>query len=133
MQMKHHLLSWDQRRTLRERLNERAALLRAELRDGLHAGGANEAFGMANRRDEVDDEALADLQSGLDVAAAERDAAELAQVMEALARIDSTGFGKCADCGVPIAWARLVAQPQARHCLRCASARERGGAAAANF
>ena len=96
MQMKHHLLSWDQRRTLRERLNARAAALRAPL-----------------------DETRCD--------------DELAEVLGAIARVDGEDFGRCADCGVPIAWARLMAQPLSRHCLRCASARERGGAAAANF
>jgi DnaK suppressor protein len=44
---------------------------------------------------------------------------ELGQASEALARIDSEGYGYCIDCGVGIAIGRLMAEPFAMHCMRC--------------
>jgi RNA polymerase-binding transcription factor DksA len=124
MPLRPHLLSWEQRRVLRERLGARAAALRGELRCAFHQPDAPGAFALPDRRAETDDEALAELQSALDTAGAARDAQELAEVFAALERVDSPGFGRCAECGAPIAWARLLAQPQASHCIRCAVARE---------
>jgi len=42
----------------------------------------------------------------------------------ALQRIDSGEFGYCPQCGEPIAFARLQAQPFASLCLDCQSASE---------
>ena len=42
-----------------------------------------------------------------------------AQVTEALARIESGDYGRCADCGQPIPAARLRALPFALRCLAC--------------
>ena len=46
----------------------------------------------------------------------------LADVDEALLRAAAGDYGTCADCGGPIAPERLAARPQARTCIRCASA-----------
>ena len=46
----------------------------------------------------------------------------LAEVTEALDRIDYGTFGLCTECGRPIAKARLDALPYARQCIRCARA-----------
>jgi DnaK suppressor protein len=42
----------------------------------------------------------------------------------ALRRIDDDSYGDCLECGEPIAYARLQAQPFARLCIDCQSARE---------
>ncbi len=118
-------LNTAQRETLRLRLNERAGALRREIADVLHDSGARAALGLPNHREEIDDEALAELETGLEIAGVERDAAELNAVLEALARIDAREYGLCADCGAPIAYERLLAQPQATRCVRCESERER--------
>ena len=44
----------------------------------------------------------------------------------ALRRIDDASYGDCLECGEPIAYARLQAQPFASLCIDCQSARETG-------
>jgi DnaK suppressor protein len=44
----------------------------------------------------------------------------LADVDEALARAEAGDYGRCTDCGQPIAAERLAARPQARTCISCA-------------
>ena len=109
------------RNILRKRLEVRAAQLRGEVGAALHAP---EGLGLPNHRAEVDDDAVADLETSLDVASVERDARELEEVGAALARIDGPGFGLCASCGKSIAWERLLAQPQATRCVRCEASAE---------
>ncbi len=46
----------------------------------------------------------------------------LAEVRQALTRLDTGTFGRCAGCGRLIGKARLKAVPYARRCIRCASA-----------
>lgn len=45
---------------------------------------------------------------------------ELAKVNAALGRLDSGGFGVCADCGGEISEERLQAYPYAEQCIDCA-------------
>jgi len=52
-------------------------------------------------------------------AAVLREGRERADIDAALARLETAGFGACAGCGAPIAWDRLVARPEVRHCTRC--------------
>jgi DnaK suppressor protein len=125
--MQRTYLEPDQRATLRARLGARAAQLGREIEAALHGSGAREARGLPNHGAEVDDDAVADLETGLDVASVERDARELDEVNAALARIDQPSFGACAECGEPISWPRLCAQPQARRCIACESVAEKRG------
>ncbi|HSN21614.1 MAG TPA: TraR/DksA family transcriptional regulator, partial [Usitatibacter sp.] len=118
-------LNQAQRETLRTRLSERARVLRAEIAEALHASATPAQLGLPDRRAEPGDEPVTDLESGIELAGVERDAAELNAVMEALARIDAGHYGKCADCGAPIAYERLLAQPQAARCIRCETERDR--------
>ena len=111
--------------TLRKRLEARAAQLRSEVDAALHAPDARQALGLPNHRTEVDDDAVADLETSLDIASVERDTRELEEVSAALARIDGPSFGLCADCAEPIAWERLLAQPQAKRCLECMALAEK--------
>jgi DnaK suppressor protein len=46
--------------------------------------------------------------------------ARLADVDAALARAAAGNYGRCAECGRPIAPERLAARPQARTCIDCA-------------
>lgn len=48
---------------------------------------------------------------------AERDHTLLAQIDEALSRIQEGSFGDCEYCGEPIAERRLEVQPWARYCV----------------
>ena len=45
----------------------------------------------------------------------------LADVDAALARAAAGDYGRCAECGQPIAAERLAARPHARTCITCAS------------
>jgi len=47
----------------------------------------------------------------------------LAEVENALDKIERGTYGNCEDCGKPIAAARLEAKPAARYCIDCASKR----------
>jgi DnaK suppressor protein len=51
----------------------------------------------------------------------------LGEVHEALSRIDAGTFGRCEECGEPIARQRLQALPYTRHCIQCARALEDRG------
>lgn len=48
---------------------------------------------------------------------------QLEDTEAALRRLDDGSYGLCAECGQPIAPARLEALPSARHCLPCQKAR----------
>ena len=57
----------------------------------------------------------------------ENEQGTLEQVNEALGRIDAGKFGRCVECGEPIAKPRLQAMPYTRHCIQCARKLENGG------
>lgn len=46
---------------------------------------------------------------------------EIAQIKDAIARIDSGHYGICQSCGEPIAEARLKVLPYSDLCIKCAS------------
>lgn len=117
-------LTTAQRETLRRQLTERSAVLRGEIAEALHHSAAPAALGVGDHA-EVGDEAEADLESSIELAGMERDAQELNGVLEALALMENGRYGMCADCGAPIAYERLLAQPQAPRCIRCETERER--------
>lgn len=49
----------------------------------------------------------------------------LAEIDQALARMDNGGYGLCTSCGKPISHERLEALPQAQQCLDCRREAER--------
>lgn len=102
--------------SLRAKLESRGKALRAEVAAALHSEGA--ALAIPNHVREADD-AVADLETDIEVASVARDATELDAIEFALAHIDTAGFGLCMDCGQPIARERLFAEPSARRCLAC--------------
>ena len=56
----------------------------------------------------------------------ENEQATLDQVQTALARIEAGTFGRCDECGEPIAKPRLQALPYTKHCIQCARKLENG-------
>jgi DnaK suppressor protein len=132
MPLRNHRLSWDQRKVLHERLQQRASLLRADLSHALHPPGSP-TLGLAAPRETSDDDAVGDLQSTLEVAGVQRDAEELREIDAALGRLETGAFGACIDCGAPIAWDRLLARPQVQRCTRCQAGAERGRTTAASL
>ena len=114
----------EQRRVLREKLQKRALALRAEIEEALRKADTDEAMHLANHIEEIDDQAVADLETSLDIAALERDVQELRAVEAALRHLDSADFGRCPDCGEAIPYARLMAEPTATRCVGCQAAVE---------
>lgn len=119
-----HLTAWH-REILRSRMVQRARALRDEIAAVLHDGETRTALGLPGSPPEVGDEAESDLEGGIAVASVERDAAELNALTEALARLEEGRYGLCSECGAPIVWERLMAQPQATRCVRCENENER--------
>jgi RNA polymerase-binding transcription factor DksA len=114
-----------QRETLRLRLNARSGVLREEIARALHGSSSSVELAIPVGRPERGDEAVEDLEAGIAIAGVERDADELNAILEALARMESGRYGLCDDCRAPIAYERLLAQPQASRCMRCETERER--------
>ena len=108
-------------------LNEREQALRERLDTRAHGAEAGAASGTlsvahdaasaedADVRNELNDDAFAEIQ------VADR---ELAQVRQALDRIDQGGYGECIDCGDPIPEERLQVEPWALRDIKCQEAYE---------
>lgn len=103
----------------REMLLRRRDTLRALLRDsGAHAR-ALRTEGMAPERV---DRASALEESRRAALLGQQEARELEEVERALGRIAQGRFGTCEACGRAVGRQRLLAVPEARHCLGCSSA-----------
>ena len=113
-----------ERRELEEKLRKRQRELRAEIASHLNNQDDPDLVGMRNRMEETDDWAMADAMANMDIASVSHDMAELATVESALARLRDGDYGECADCGVTIPVARLVAYPAASRCVSCQEAAE---------
>ena len=100
-------------------LEERRAALRAEMKAQMQGSGDERVVGLRNRLDETDDWAVADSLAELDIAGLRHALRELMDVDAALARMRGGTYGECADCGEPIAPARLAAYPTATRCIEC--------------
>jgi RNA polymerase-binding protein DksA len=112
-------LSDRQRDELKERLANRRQALRAEVQRELANSDDPRVTGFMNQLAATEDWVLADILTDLDIATVTRDVAELAEVEAALVRIANGSYGTCSDCGEPIGWPRLNAQPMADRCIAC--------------
>jgi DnaK suppressor protein len=65
-----------------------------------------------------------DIQDDIELALIQMRAETLAQVNEALRRLDAGAYGQCIECGEPIGEARLRALPFAVRCKECEEVRE---------
>lgn len=72
--------------------------------------------------DEQEDKIVERLEDEVLSALSDGDHTEVARIDAALARIADGSYGTCAECGEPIARARLEAQPEAVLCISCATA-----------
>ncbi len=104
-----------------EELREYRRLLEAQLAElGHHHDAAVHVI--VDGREELPDptdRATQETELEAELRMAERDELLVAQIREALARIDAGTFGNCASCGQPIAEARLRARPVTVMCLEC--------------
>lgn len=118
-------LTREQAAEIEKALRARERTLRAEIREGLLRSDAAHHKDLAGMVSDAGDEAMANMLADVDVAAVDRDVRELREVEGALARIGRDDFGLCADCGEPIALARLTASPAAVRCRACQERHER--------
>ncbi len=114
-----------QKPALERVMRERLAALRREIAQALRQSGRPEVSSIANHLEETDDEAVADLENAIEIAAIERDVVELRELEAALGRLKTPDYGVCVDCGSGIPFARLEVQPAALRCVRCQSVIER--------
>ena len=116
-------LTIEQREALQAALDARAEELRATVAGALEGDGTQ---ALANH--EADDDAVADLETSLDVAHLSREVLELREIERAQRRLHTADYGLCADCGEEIPFIRLQANPLATRCIVCQSAFERSHA-----
>ncbi|MEW1648793.1 TraR/DksA C4-type zinc finger protein [Streptomyces sp. NPDC091219] len=110
-------LSAEDLAALRENLHEQR-LFRQEQLEQLSASATTRAATSAERRAASQTEVRVTLTATARMV--------LAEVEAALARMDQDTYGTCRLCRGPVALARLMIVPQARHCAHCQQALEAG-------
>jgi RNA polymerase-binding transcription factor DksA len=118
-------LTVEQRAALERALQTRQRELRADVAAKLKTQEDPRLVGLRNRMEDTDDWAAADAMAAQDIALVSRDLSELANVEQALARLDEGSYGECVDCANLIPYQRLEAYPAARRCVSCQEIEER--------
>lgn len=107
---------------LTKQLESKAAELELQLQDSRQSTEPvtldQQAVGRVSRMDAIQQQQMA-------VANREQSALLLKLITAALLRVKSGEYGYCQQCGEPVAFARLEAQPYTPNCLDCQSATER--------
>lgn len=83
--------------------------------------------GSGQEVDEIADYGSDQFEQELTLGLIESEQGEIADIDDALDRIDAGTYGVCEECQEPIAKLRLEAIPFARCCIKCQSAKERSG------
>jgi DnaK suppressor protein len=113
-----------ERSRLTARIHARLAVLRNELKAGLHQSPSADIRGLANRLEETGEAALANLDTATELAELQRDIGEFNALRGALQRLHKGTYGTCETCGVEIPLARLCISPEAARCVECQFALE---------
>lgn len=113
-----------ERENLTRMLSERKEILRDEVRVGLKRMRTEGYEDLLSGTSDAGDRSVASLLTDVTNAEVARDAAELQDIFAAESRLAAGTYGTCVDCDVPIPYARLVAYPTAKRCLRCQQIRE---------
>ncbi|MBI5259840.1 MAG: TraR/DksA C4-type zinc finger protein [Burkholderiales bacterium] len=95
-----------------------------------HDGGHRSEHAREVLLQDGDDAPQRDADREVDFALSDMETAELAALKAAQARMAEGldgHYGRCTDCGADIPFARLKLEPQALRCVKCETARERGG------
>lgn len=115
---------------LRDRLRARDQELRGVIHAALVNNGDKTLSGVADRVLDSAEQSVASLLTDTRISLLEKEIAEQADVVAALARVTDGSYGVCTDCGEGIALARLEAYPTAKRCIGCQTGHEtrrRGG------
>ena len=92
--------------------------LRAGLAEGIQAPGQMTYGSQAAAASQV-------FEQQRDLALRDKSAVQLEAVEAALQRLDAGSYGRCVDCGQPIAPGRLEAIPWAARCIDCQARHDR--------
>lgn len=103
------------RGVLLEQLRQHDANVRANQADALQMRDADDGV------KDAADMSVQDLSQELEYRLSERESQIVAEIDQALLRIDEGSYGICARCGEPIDERRLEALPTARHDAKCQS------------
>jgi DnaK suppressor protein len=112
-----------QRASLRADLEQALRRLDRRLADELGEGSRAEHAHEVLQQD-GDDAPQRDADREVDLALTDRQTQQLGAIAEALRRLDTGHYGRCADCDAPIPLARLRAEPWALRCVDCEARRE---------
>jgi DnaK suppressor protein len=117
-------LSEAQLRTIEQRLVQREAELQARVRAAKEAS-AERPSAQGQNVEDIGEDGEERFRSGIEHVELIRDQEELAEIAEARTRIGDGRYGDCIDCGLPISFERLSAQPTAKRCIADQSAWEK--------
>ncbi len=118
-------LTMEQRDALVAHIDGRAGALRDQIATARKQPGNSETMHLANHLAEIDDEAVADLETSLEIATIERGLEELRELEAARERLHGPDFGVCVDCDKEIPYRRLMANLGAIRCVACQEQFER--------
>jgi RNA polymerase-binding protein DksA len=125
------MLTEEQRRIFRQRLLALKKRLGGDLteleNETLHGTGGEASGGLSNVPVHPADLGSDAYDQEVSLGLMENENKLLADIDDALHRIDEGTFGRCEECNRPISRERLEAIPYARYCLKCAQARDNAG------
>ncbi len=109
-------LSDSQLQVIQARLAEREAELQDRVRRAKEEA-ANRPSALGRQVDDAGEAGEQRFRTGIEHVELSRDQEELTEIAEARNRIAEGSYGECVDCGLPIAFERLLAQPIAKRCI----------------
>jgi len=109
-------LSEAQLRTIEQRLSAREAELRARVRAAKEEA-AERPSAQGPQVEDIGEDGEQRFRTGIEHVEMIRDQEELAEIADARTRIAEGRYGECIDCGQPISFERLSAQPTAKRCI----------------
>lgn len=109
----------NQVRDLKEKLDDRAYRLREEIRLELLKSDKQHYINVAGRVHDCGEQSVADLLVDLQLASIDRHIQEIRDIDAAQIRIATGSYGVCTDCGVLIPVERLEIYPTAKRCQPC--------------
>ncbi|HWP00760.1 MAG TPA: TraR/DksA family transcriptional regulator [Methylococcus sp.] len=112
-------LTKEQHNELRRALKARYRALREEIRQELLASDDERYIDLAGQVHDLEEESIADLLVDVNLASIDRHVRELQAVDAALLRMAKDEYGICIDCGSPIGYPRLKANPATPRCYEC--------------
>ena len=110
---------------LRRALAERDAQLQVDVRAAREAA-AERPPATAREVQDPGEDAEERFRHGLEHVDLQRDEEELRAIQQAQERMADGNYGSCIDCGQPIPFERLKAQPSALRCIVCQTRFEQG-------